>query len=178
MNRRIVLRNMAVAITGLVALPACDLTSKKAAAQAGGPALTLRQEELLGDVVDTIIPKTDTPGAKELDVHHFVQRMVADCYDKETQANLKDGLNTVEAMARKKYEKSFRACSSAERTKLLEQLESSNKEEQKQFYSLVKELTVRGYMNSEYVMTNLVKYEMIPGHYYGSVPVKKSKTLS
>ena len=48
---------------------------------------------------------------------------------------------------------------------------------QKEFYGLVKGLTIRGYMTSEYVMTNLTHYQFIHGHYYYYVPVP-AKTVS
>ncbi|PRY05689.1 gluconate 2-dehydrogenase subunit 3-like protein [Pontibacter ummariensis] len=168
---------MAWAVVGLAVLPACDFGSKKATAKAVGTSLSPSQEELLAEVVDTIIPATDTPGAKELNVHSFVQQMVTDCYEPKVQENLVKGLDTVEELADKSFSKSFGACTGEERIEVLRKMENAKEEEQKEFYSLVKGLTVRGYMNSEYVMTNLVKYEAIPGHYYGCVPVNE-KSLS
>ena len=177
MNRRVVIRNMALAVTGLVLLPGCDLGSKKAAAQDLEPFLSADQEGLLAQVVDTIIPATDTPGAKELNVHLFVQKMVTDCYEKEAQENLVNGLNALEAKAKQKHGRMFSACSADERIALLRAMEQSGEASEQEFYKLVKGLTVRGYMNSEYVMMNLTHYEAVPGHYYGCVPVD-SKTLS
>ncbi|WP_237586743.1 gluconate 2-dehydrogenase subunit 3 family protein [Pontibacter russatus] len=177
MNRRVVIKHMALAVTGLVLLPGCDLGSKKAAAQEMQPFLSPDQEGLLAQVVDTIIPATDTPGAKELNVHLFVQKMVTDCYEKEAQENLVNGLDALEAKAKKAHDKAFDACSAEERIALLRAMEQSGDTGEQEFYKLVKGLTVRGYMNSEYVMMNLTHYEAVPGHYYGCVPVD-SKTLS
>ena len=177
MNRRVVIRNMAMAVTGLVLLPGCDLASKKAPAEELEPYLSTSQESLLEQVVDTIIPATDTPGAKELNVHLFVQKMVTDCYEKEAQENLVSGLKTLEAKAKQKHGRMFGACSTDERIALLKAMEQSGEVSEQEFYKLVKGLTVRGYMNSEYVMMNLTHYEAVPGHYYGCVPVD-SKTLS
>jgi hypothetical protein len=36
----------------------------------------------------------------------------------------------------------------------------------------MKQQTINGYMNSKYVMTNLVVWELIPGRYNGYFPVK------
>lgn len=36
---------------------------------------------------------------------------------------------------------------------------------------MIKRMTVDGYMGSEYVMTNITKYEMAPNRYHGCVPV-------
>jgi len=177
MNRRVVIRNMALAVTGLVLLPGCDLSTKKAVAHELQPYLSPSQEGLLAQVVDTIIPATDTPGAKDLNVHLFVQKMVTDCYEKEAQENLVNGLEALKTKAKKAHGKAFDACSTAERIALLRGMEQSGEAMEQEFYKLVKGLTVQGYMSSEYVMMNLTHYEAVPGHYYGCVPVN-SKTLS
>jgi hypothetical protein len=165
---------MAVAMVGLVMLPACDMGSKKVKAQTLQPYLSPEQESLLAEVVGTIIPGTDTPGAKDLNVHIFVQKMVTDCYEKDVQQNLAKGLDTVEEMARKNHSNAFAACTEPQRIAILTSMEQSDIEEQKAFFDLVKELTIFGYTTSEYVMTNLTEYTMIPGHYYGCVPVPKA----
>ncbi|MFD3001664.1 gluconate 2-dehydrogenase subunit 3 family protein [Pontibacter toksunensis] len=177
MNRRVVIRNMALAVTGLVLLPGCDLSSKEAAAQELQPYLSSDQEGLLAHVVDTIIPATDTPGAKDLNVHLFVQKMVADCYEKEAQLNLVKGLEALKVKSKKKHGKAFEACTTDQRIGLLQGMQQSDEASENEFYKLVKELTVRGYMNSEYVMMNLTDYQAVPGHYYGCVPVEQ-KILS
>lgn len=174
MERRVVIRHMAVAMAGLVLLPGCDMGSKKAKAQTLQPDLSPDQENLLAEVVNTFIPATDTPGAKDLNVHLFVQKMVNDCYEKEVQENLVKGLNTVETLAQKKYKNSFAALPEARRINILTSMEQSDNEEQEAFFSLVKELTIFGYTTSEYVMTNLTGYTPIPGHYYGCVPLPKA----
>jgi hypothetical protein len=40
-----------------------------------------------------------------------------------------------------------------------------------EFYNTLRKLTIRGYMNSEYVMTKLTNYEMAPARFYGSVKI-------
>jgi hypothetical protein len=168
---------MAVAAAGLVFLPGCDMTSKNVTAQTLQTTLTPSQEALLAHVVDTIIPATDTPGAKDLNVHLFVQKMVQDCYAREAQVNFVKGMDALKDIAKKKHGKSFDACTTEERIALLKGMEQSEDASQKEFYTMAKGLTVRGYMNSEYVMTNLTNYQAVPGHYYGCVPVNQ-KSLS
>lgn len=168
---------MALAVSGLVLLPGCDLGSKSALTEELQPYLTPSQESLLTHVVDTIIPATDTLGAKELNVPIFVQKMVLDCYEKETQDNLVYGLDTLKARAKKAHSKTFDKLATAERIALLQAMEKSEDAREQDFYRTVKGLTVRGYMNSEYVMMNLTNYQAVPGHYHGCVPVE-AKTLT
>ncbi len=168
MQRRVALKNMAAAV-GLMSLPTWASGWNKTTV-AASTALTPGQEALLAEIVETIIPATDTPGAKELGVHQFVQKMVADCFEKKVQEGFTTGLNQVEETAKKNGASSFAALDKAGRAELLKGFEAGG-DPGKEFYGLVKGLTIRGYMTSEYVMTNLTGYEMVPGRYHGCVPV-------
>ena len=52
-------------------------------------------------------------------------------------------------------------------------MSKSENSAEKSFIQLVKGLTIKGYLSSEYVMTNLRIYEYAPARYHGCVPVKK-----
>ena len=49
----------------------------------------------LDEIGETIIPTTDTPGAKATKIGEFMQMMVKDCYDADQQKAFIDGLNTL-----------------------------------------------------------------------------------
>jgi hypothetical protein len=134
----------------------------------------------MAEIVETIIPTTDTPGAKEIGVHDFVLTMVSDCYGKDVQQEFYSGLIQLEKTTQAKYKKSFKDCDLAQRTEILNQLENKSKlgkDGEIKFFPLVKGLTIQGYLNSEYVMKNLVKFELVPGRFDGSFPVK-TKVIS
>lgn len=173
MNRRVALKNVALVMAGAILLPGCDLS--KPSAEKAGAFLSPDQESLLAEIAETFIPATDTPGAKDLGVPAYMQVMLADCYEKDVQENFIKGLESVDKLARKDFGKSFTALSAEDRTSILKKIASSSDKEQQQFYGLLKGLTIRGYKTSEYVMTNHSDYKMIPGHYYGCVPVSSQK---
>lgn len=177
MERRNALKIVAGAVGGLISLPAWASGWTTETVRSARQFLSLSQADLLADMVETIIPATDTLGAKALNVHQFIQKMVADCYDKPAQETFRKGLDSLDGLAQTAFNKPFSAGDVTQRTALLTQLSQSADPAQKDFYSLVKGLTIRGYMSSEYVMTNLTKYQFIPGHYYGCVPVP-AKTVS
>ncbi len=166
---------MATAALGLAALPAWANGWSRTAIE---PTLPPAADALLAEFVETIIPTTATPGAKTLGVNRFVQRMVADCYDKTAQTTFTDGLTMVDELAKKATGKSFVDSTPAERLELVKALSTSTDPQQKAFYGLVKGLTVRGYMTTEYVMTNLTHFQMAPGYYHGCVPVASKATSS
>ena len=176
MERRNALKTVAGAVGGFISLPAWANGWTTETVRSARPMLSRSQTDLLASVVDTIIPATDvtTPdriGAKELNVHLFVQKMVADCSDKPAQETFQKGLDSLDGLARTAYGKPFADGDSVQRTALLTQLSKATDPAQKSFYSLVKNLTIRGYMTSEPVMVNLMHYEFIPSRYHGCVPV-------
>ncbi len=177
MERRTALINVAGAMAGLVSLPAWAGGWSAQTLRLNPSLLSSAQGNLLADIVDTIIPATpvpgavDLPGAKALDVQAFIQKMVADCYDEKTQLLLKTGLAETDDLARKTFGKPFGAGDTPQRISVLTQLNTETNGAMRDFYALVKNLTIRGYMNSEYVMTNLTHFEFIPGRYHGCVPV-------
>jgi hypothetical protein len=133
------------------------------------------QEKLLGEVVDRFIPATDTPGAKELGVHQFIMVMVDDCFDKAGQDNFIKWLDGLNDLAKKHYHDSFTRLSLMQREQLLNDIEKKKYQTKEQmFYPVAKRLTVQGYMNSKYVMTNITKYKLVPGHFSGCVPLKQA----
>ncbi len=171
MDRRIALKQAALTVGGLLVLPAWASAWTPAALQSGSVLLTASQAQILTDVVDTLIPASDSLGAKAVGVPDFVQKMVADCYEPTVQQQVKDGLAAIDAMAGSRFGRPFAACDTAQRTTVLQQIETTPEAERRAFWSLLKNLTIQGYTTSEYVMTNFLHYTPIPGHYYGCVPV-------
>ena len=133
------------------------------------------QEKMLGEVVGTIIPTTDTPGAKDLGVHQFAMIMMDDCHSKEDQETFVKGLDEVNQLAKKQYSNPFIKCSIPQREELLMAIEKKQIDgDAQKFYNKAKSLTIQGYLNSKYVMTNINKYELVPGQFKGCVPVTKT----
>ena len=172
MERRVALKGMAAAIGAMAVLPSWASAWTKSSL-ADGILHSADQSKVLAGVVETIIPKTDTPGAGELGVGSFVQKMVKDCYDQKAQTNLAKGVDMLETQSVKSFGKPFADASKEQKLQLLQSMEKSSDPDQKAFFGTVKNLTIQGYMSSEYVMTNLTHYEMIPARYHGCVPVKK-----
>ena len=153
---------------------------------------------LLNEVADTIIPVTDTPGAKEAKVGEFMQVFVTDCYTKKEQKVFTDGLIILQALSNKQFGKDFSKLTPAERNSLLTVLETEAKgsnlqvlEKEKvvreqahknmiefvgtpsHYYTMIKQLTLMGYFTSEIGMTKALKLLPVPGKYDGAYPYKK-----
>ncbi len=172
MNRREVLKNVALAAGGFIVLPTWAEAWSPNTLQRSVSYLSREQEALLVSVVDTIIPTTDTPGAKDLGVPDFIQKMLVDCYEKDVQENVKKGLEKTNAMAKDRYLRAFVDCNSLQRKDILGKVAMSADQAQKDYLAIIKSLTILGFTTSEYVQTKYLKYNQAPGHYYGCVPVQ------
>lgn len=173
MQRRSAIKTIALSIGSTIILPLWANAWNKASLLKTGFIISTSQEAILAEVVETIIPKTDTPGAKELNIDKFTTKMVADCYDKKSQEIFSKGLDLVENTAKRDFAKSFMACDATQKLAILNKMSNSENSDEKSFVRLVKNLTIQGYLSSEYVMTNLRIYEFAPARYHGCVPVKK-----
>lgn len=191
MQRRTALRGLAATLGGLITVPAW--ASNWTPDSLGYIAtLSVDDEALLGDIVETIIPETSTPetstpgastpgpstpgastpGAKSLKVHQFAMRMIRDCYGEPAQSALQQGLALTESTAQKTYGKSFSACDATQRKDVLTNLSASTDPIGKAFVNLIKRLTIQGYTSSEFYMVNVQKFNMAPGYYHGCVPIE------
>jgi hypothetical protein len=205
MNRRTVIKNLALAIGGAVLLPSCLHPDGSSYIQLKHISITADQQKLIGDISETIIPKTTTPGAKDLNLPAFVLKMLDDCYTKKDQQAFLVGLGQFNDMVNKKYNISFSDLNAKERENVLTTLEKSTKpgkDPQKSikpvrdaeksieapkkkpdvpplnlFYGAIKQQTIFGYTNSQYFMTKQVVYELVPGRYNAHFPVKNLKAV-
>src|SRR2546421_8028363 len=85
-------------------------------------ALNAHQNETVATIAELIIPKTDTPGAREAGVPAFIDVMLADWADDDHRQQFTAGLANVDERARGLFAKDFVACSEAPQTHNLTQL--------------------------------------------------------
>jgi hypothetical protein len=126
--------------------------------------LNENRQAILSAAVDAIIPEDKTPGAKSLGVDLFVAKIVQDCLDKEKQTLFRDGLVELDKAAKKQFSKAFKLLSPTERIEVLKVYPTEDG-----FIDFLRNLTIRGYNTSEYVMINIQQFEFIPGRYLGCV---------
>ncbi len=176
MKRRLAIRNLLIITSGTILLPACSSNDEHASVKVTNITIDAQQERLLKAIASTIIPTTDTPGAGQVGAHLFVIKMLDDMYEKEVQQNFMKGLKQLEAHAKKQYNNSFIDCTLNQQQEILLGIENKNgySDIVLGFYKIMKQRTIEGYLSSKYVLTNIVKYELIPTHKYdGYYPVKK-----
>lgn len=145
------------------------------------------KKELISDLADTIIPSTDTPGAKAAGVEVFIISVLSNCTSNVEQNLFLEGLENIERYCDRKFSKPFSACSSSQRVSILAYFKESDLYESKflnkinnkffgeTFFAKLKELTVHGYCNSFLGATKGLAYNYIPGHYNACIPLKPNQ---
>ncbi|GAC34572.1 gluconate 2-dehydrogenase subunit 3 family protein [Paraglaciecola polaris] len=190
MNRRDLLKMIAAA-TGTAFI------SSNAMAYVTLPMKSLSQTDFSKDDVaffnevgEVIIPRTDTPGAKDANVGLMMAVMVTDCYTPAQRKAFTEGMASIKKLAKSTYGKDFLLLSGEERAALLASLDDEAgvfnkkqelaskdlKDEDKPLphsFTLIKQLTLFTFFTSEVGANKVLRYVAIPGRYDGDFPYKK-----
>ncbi|HEY8994024.1 MAG TPA: gluconate 2-dehydrogenase subunit 3 family protein [Lacunisphaera sp.] len=174
LTRREVLARLGVLLGGVLIGGDTWLRGETLAGKTPGPAFTAADQALLDEIGDTIIPATDTPGAKAAGVGAFMAMMVTDCYDDAHHAAFQAGLA-------KLRDSGFTSASPSERTVRLNALDAEQKQyqatkradEPAHYFRMMKQLTILGYFTSEIGATQALSFEEVPGRFDGNAPYKK-----
>lgn len=173
-TRRAALKQLLYVSAGMAILPACLQHTSRTSLTLKNISVDGDQEKMLAELVETIIPATTTPGAKELSAHLFTLIMMDDCYKKEDQQRWLSGMKAFEQASKKLNGHNFLDSTPTQREALLTALEAvkDNKDDASFFYRATKHLTVMAYTNSKYFMTKVDIYELVPARFHGCVPLK------
>ena len=135
----------------------------------------------LNEVADTILPPTNTPGAKAAKVGEFMKVMVNDTYEAKDQDTFMEGFQKLDDFAVKTYDVVFMKLKPEQKHDLLvsldkeqkEYMANKKKEDPGHYFRMMKELTLLGYFTSEIGSTQALRYVEKPGRYDGCIDYKK-----
>lgn len=187
MNRRDALARVGLLLGGTIIGAEAFLSgcTNPPAKNIGGAGTNFSNDDIafLDEIAETILPKTDTPGAKEAKVGEFMGRIVKDCYTEADQKVFLDGMQKLDAACKTKNGKSFMDCTPEQRHDLLVDLDKEQKdymakkkkEDPAHYFRMMKELTLWGYFTSEPGATKALRYVAVPGRYEGCVDYKKGE---
>ena len=132
MNRRDAVSRVALLLGASVIgaeffLSGCKLSNKD---EKKGASLDFTKDDIayLDEIAETIIPTTDTPGAKAAKTGAFMTVMVRDSYDEKQQKSFLNGMKEIEASSEKKFNKGFMKLTPEQRTELLKEWDADMKQ--------------------------------------------------
>ena len=203
MNRRDAIHRMAALLGGTLSAPivagmlsGCQPSDRTDWAP---QTLTAHQNELVIELSERIIPATDTPGAKAAQVNRFIDLMLTDWYPRDAADHFLDELDTVDPRAEQLFGTLFLEGTTDQQTDLVAALaEEARKIDEARarepeyeaessggvyeedpenthppFFSMLKEMTMVGYYNSEIGQNQELNYRIVPGRYEGCIPVEE-----
>lgn len=173
-NRRSVLKRLAIVSAGAVLLPACFHNPAKPAILTRNFQLSGDQYEQLEELTAVLIPSGARPGAREVSAHRFVLKMLDDCFSKADRDKFLLGFGQLDNASQQMAGAPFLKADVTQRATLLTALETEKLPDQDLafFYATTKKLTIQAYMSSQYYLTKIHVYELVPGRWHGCVPVK------
>jgi len=193
MNRREVLQRTALTLGYALSAPLATAILNGCKAK---PELTFAPKflnedlaRLVAAISETIIPKTDTPGAIEAGVPGFIDDLLSTVYSSDQQNNFIDGITKFAVEAKTALGKDFVDATPEEQ---LDFVRKKNEEvlsgsggaasegwwaagagKSKPFFLEIKELTLGGFFTSEAGATQVLQYNQVPGPFKGCVPLQQ-----
>jgi hypothetical protein len=165
MNRRELLK-MVAAATGSVMIGGEFLLSGcKANSDAAPIAFTEENIAFLDEVAETILPQTNTAGAKAAGVGRFMTVMVNDCYTKDDQEIFHKGLTTLDDACKKMHNADFMKATPEQRKQLLVSVDKETKDYIKKKADLETQQKEKEKQGQE-KNTDDFKREVMPNHYF------------
>jgi len=145
--------------------------------------LDSHQNATVTAIAETIIPRTETPGATDVGVSQFIDLILTEWYGEEERDRFLNGLTDVDLRTQSLFQKKFIDCSPLQQAQILAQLGEEMTEEaqavrehalpyrgsapnpDKNFYYMVRSLTLTGYYTSEDGAIRELGFQVVPGHY-------------
>ena len=183
MDRREALKRTALLMGGVVSAPAIAGILKGCTPKPGidwKPVfLSEDQASVVSTVSEIIIPRTDTPGAKDVGVPSFIDQMLQEVSSKEEQEFLTKGLESFNEQAKNEFGDEFADLDEEDQAAFVKKLHDAAVETEnttdpapkRPFILMMKELTMLGFFTSEPGATQVLQYVPVPGAYKGCVPL-------
>lgn len=147
-----------------------------------------KSKTLIAELAETIIPRTTTPGAKDVQAEEIIVLWLKECADRKTRNNFIRGLERLQARCKSAFNKDFLSCSPVERHALLAQFEKEEKplmpimgKIQKKllgaaFVPTLKEYTTKAYCTSQIGATQGLAYVLIPSRREACIELQPNQT--
>lgn len=182
MNRREALRLLATG-TALQLAPGNLMAALRearalVASESAVKVLTPSQRATVEALADCIIPRTETPGAKDLGAGDFVDLMLAEWYDAVDRERFLQGIADVDKRMQTLFGKTFVDANSDQRAQMMTELGERMIEEEERrtaphphdedvpehesFYPMLRRLVLTAYYTSEEGATKELHFEIIP----------------
>ena len=123
---------------------------------------------LLSNIVDFLVPKTETPGAVDMKVPQFIDIIISETYNSESKNNFSNKFklliedfksNNIDLSDYNSIKSKF--------------VNDFNNKTHQEVYNQIRDLTVWGFKTSKEIALNVLNYNPIPGYQLGCINIKE-----
>jgi hypothetical protein len=174
MDRRTAIKQFVIISAGAALIPSCISHSPETISEYSQLPITEDQQNLMAALGDNIIPsEPNSPGARDVSATVFALTMLNDCFSDKDREKFMKGLVQFDTDVRKLYGRSFESCSKAYQDKIVSRINSQQhaQDDASFFYHTMKHLTLEAYTSSQYFLTKIHLYKLVPGPYISHVTV-------
>lgn len=122
-------------------------------------------------MADTILPRTDSPSATDVNVHHTIDTMIGLVFDMDFKTSFREQWEELELFLN---DRNFLNLSQSERVELVRSIELNNgvcTSSAKRAYTELKQQTIAYYLTTEEIGKNYLNYLPIPGDYRPTITI-------
>ncbi len=145
---------------------------------------TAEEAQFISTLVDTILPRTDTPGALDVKADMFMDKVFAKTYDEGGQQKIRADIAQFNEDCKQNFGKVFIDLNKEDRVAVLKAAEANSgtfngsvwgtavgEQEPVGFYRSIKSMALWAYLSSEEIGKNVLNYDPIPAMYQGCIPL-------
>ena len=126
----------------------------------------LQEFEIIREIVDIILPATNTKSASQVKTHQFLDEVFAKCMTSAQQSLIKEGLS--------KLIPALTSCENKKELLIDIDLKAYNNDERSAYFKTIKQYTLISFFTSQEGTTKASNYLQFPGDYKGDIPLKET----
>ncbi len=147
---------------------------------------TKAEAQLVAALADTILPRTETPGALDVKVDIFLDKVFAKTYDTEAQEKMRSEMAAFNANCTRQFGDTFADLGETDRVAMLQSAEAGSgkfnssvwgtaagTQQPVGFYRSLKSMAIWAYFTSEEIGEKVLSYDPVPQEYDGCKPVSE-----
>lgn len=126
--------------------------------------------DFVKEVRSIILPSGDGIDMEKLSLEHFALTMLQDCFGPDEQQRFFKGREALDQYCSEQYKNSFKDLSSEKKLVVITRINGKDKEMDKEtlfLFAKVKAKIIQGFQQSELMMRDRKRYELVPGRYNG-----------